>query len=101
MPQPCDLITDLGMDSQFFFQFPAQGVARLLAIFNFSPREFPLERHGLMPRALADEQLAILFDHGCYDPFHNLDIVSGVRGSRTLPFSTFTSTAPTFFPQLG
>jgi hypothetical protein len=28
-----------------------------------------------MPRALADQQLAILFDHGCDDPFHNLKVV--------------------------
>ena len=40
-----DLITDLGLDSQFFFQFAAQSIARLFAFFDLAAGEFPLEWH--------------------------------------------------------
>src|SRR5258708_912079 len=70
-----DLIADRRLDSQFFFQFPAQGVARLFAFFNFSAGKFPFQWHGLVTRALAHQQLAIFFDHGGDDPFHKLAAV--------------------------
>jgi hypothetical protein len=37
-----------------------------------------------MPRALADQQLAILFDHGCDDPFHNLEVVTALDCGRRI-----------------
>ena len=49
---PHHLVADGRMDSKLFFQFAAQGIARLLSFLNFSTRKFPLERHGLVPRTL-------------------------------------------------
>ena len=38
-----DFVSDNGHDPQFFFQFAAQGVARLFAVFNFSAGKFPFQ----------------------------------------------------------
>ena len=70
-----DLIADLGMDSQFLFQFTPEGIAWLLTFFNFSAWKFPLQRHRLVARALADEYLPQLHDHRSYNPFHGFDTV--------------------------
>jgi hypothetical protein len=64
------------MDSQFLFQFPSQGIAGLFAFLNLASGKLPLERHGLVPRALAHQQLALLLDHGGDDPFHKLEVVA-------------------------
>jgi hypothetical protein len=57
-----DFVADASIDSDFFFQFAAQGVAGLLASFDFATGEFPLQGHGLVLRALADEELALAKD---------------------------------------
>ena len=64
--------------SEFFVQFPAQGIARLLAFFNFSPGELPLQRHGLMSRALAHQQLAVFHDEARDHALHIVDTSGGV-----------------------
>ncbi len=67
---PSDFVSDVRQDSEFFFQFPAQGIARLFALFDLSARELPLQRHGLVPRALAHQQLAVFHDEACDDALH-------------------------------
>src|SRR5208283_1449560 len=57
-----DFITDGGFDSEFFFEFAAQGIARLFAFLDLAAGEFPLERHHLMARALACQNPAIVHD---------------------------------------
>src|SRR5256885_6246375 len=57
-----NLIADSGIDAEFLFEFPAQRISRLLAIFDLAPGKLPLEGHGLMLGALTDENLSILDD---------------------------------------
>jgi hypothetical protein len=54
-----DFVANLGVNAEFLFQLPAQGVAWLLPGFYLPAWEFPLERHGLMPGPLADQDLAV------------------------------------------
>src|SRR5947209_17005867 len=77
----CEFVSDGCRDAEFFFELAAQGVARLLAFFNLSTGKFPLQRHGLMARALANEQLAIFLDRGCDDALHGSSCLC-------LPFAT-------------
>ena len=65
-----DFVSDGGQDSEFFFQFPAQGGAGLLSFFNLSAGKLPLQRHGLVTRALAHQQLAVFYDQCCDDALH-------------------------------
>ena len=65
-----DFVADGCQNPEFFFQFPAQSVARLLSFFNLSAGKFPLQRHGLMTRALAHQQFAVFHDQGCHDALH-------------------------------
>src|SRR5258708_37587890 len=78
-----DLIADLGMNPQFFFQFAPQSIPRLFTFFNLSPGKLPLQRHGLMSRPLADEYFGIFFNHRCYDPFHDSKTVAACRALAT------------------
>ena len=80
---PCDLIADRGDDPELFFQFAAQRVARLLTLFDLSAGELPLERHGLVSRALANQELAILFDEGCDDALHRPGVAEACRALAT------------------
>src|SRR5260370_589334 len=66
-----DFISDDRLDSKFFIQFAAQRVPGLLAFFNLSSRELPLERHGLVASALADEYLSIFPDERGHHAFHD------------------------------
>ena len=65
-----DLIADGCHDSQLLFQLAPQRITRLFALFNLTPGKFPLQRHGLMPRALAHQKLAVFFDQACDYAFH-------------------------------
>jgi len=56
------LVADAGVDSDFFFQFPPEAVARLLARFRSCRRETPLQGHRLVLGALADQELAFAED---------------------------------------
>src|SRR5579885_1649714 len=53
------LISDYCVDSQFFFKFPPESIARLLAFFDLAAGKFPFERHGLMAGALAYQYAVI------------------------------------------
>ena len=70
MLQPGDLITDAGVNADFFFQFAAEGVAGLFALFDFAARKFPFQRQRLMLRSLADEHFSVAKNQGCYDLSH-------------------------------
>jgi hypothetical protein len=83
VPNAFDLVSDSGQDSEFFFQFSTQRGTRLFSLFNLSPRELPLERHGLVTGTLAYQQLAVSYDEACDNALH-----SAARGVRRLPFST-------------
>src|SRR5262249_53903871 len=75
---------DLGSDTEFLVQFPAQGIAGLLALLDFASGELPFQRHGLMPRSLADKNFARFPDEGRDDSFHRT-----LNGATRLPDSTF------------
>src|SRR5579883_2427232 len=64
------LIPDGSVDSEFLLEFALQGTPRLFALLNLAAGEFPLEGHGLVAGALADEDLAVLHDQSCNDTFH-------------------------------
>src|SRR5208282_2397541 len=66
-----DLVADGRVDSEFFLQLPAQGVARLLAFLDFSSGELPFERHGLMAGTLAHQHLPVLRDEACDYALHS------------------------------
>ena len=55
----CDFVPDGRLDPEFFFKFPPQRIARLLAFFDLAPGKLPLQRHGLVTGSLAYQQLAI------------------------------------------
>jgi hypothetical protein len=65
-----DFCTDFRHDSEFFLEFPAHGIARLFAFFDFASGKFPFERHGLVPRPLAGEDEVIFQNQSGYDSFH-------------------------------
>jgi hypothetical protein len=65
-----DLVADCGVNTQFFVEFAAEGIAGLFSGFYFSTRKFPLERHGLVARALAHEDLAILHNQSSDNALH-------------------------------
>ncbi len=65
-----DFFADCCVDAQFLIQFAAQSVARLLAFLDFAARKFPLQRHGLMARALAHQNFAVFDDQGCDHMLH-------------------------------
>ena len=46
-------------DAQFFFQLPAQRVLEFLIGLDLSAGKFPLEGHGLVSGALADQDLLL------------------------------------------
>jgi hypothetical protein len=54
----CHFVLDLGIDPQFFLKLAAQSIARLLSRFDLAARKLPLQRHGLMLRPLAYEDLS-------------------------------------------
>ncbi len=54
-----DAGADLGLDAEFFMELAGEGLLGRLAGFDFASGEFPLERHGLVGAALADEHLAV------------------------------------------
>ena len=47
--------TDGGADAEFFVEFAKEGLFGSLARLDFSAGEFPLQSHGLIGTALADE----------------------------------------------
>ena len=70
MLNPFHFVADGGEDSEFFFQFAAKRSAGLLSFFDFSARKFPLQRHSLMTRPLADQQLAVSYDQARHYALH-------------------------------
>lgn len=61
--------------AKLFGQFPVDSRLKRFSRLQFPPRELPKVAMALMRRALADEELAIAFYHGCYyanfvDPVH-------------------------------
>ena len=54
-----DLLADLGIDAEFFFEFALEGGDRLFAGLDLSAGKLPLQRKRLIFAALADEQLVI------------------------------------------
>src|SRR5208282_883578 len=67
-----DLGADLRHDPQFFLQFPAHGIARLFAFFDFAAGKFPFQRHRLVPRPLAGEDEVIFQNQRGDDSFHDV-----------------------------
>ena len=67
-------VANVGPDSEFFFQFPAQRIPRLFPFLNFSARELPLQGHSLMARTLAHEQLVFLQNQGRDDALHGGEV---------------------------
>ena len=65
-----DFVADGGQNPKFLFQFPAQSIAGLFAFFDFSAGKLPLQRHGLVPRALAHQQLPVFHDEACDYALH-------------------------------
>ena len=55
-------LADLGVNRQFFLQFPDQGRARLLAGFDLATRKFPFQGVARTALALADKNTAFDFD---------------------------------------
>src|SRR5437660_948695 len=51
-----------GLNAEFFVELAGQGLLRRLAGFDFASRELPLQGHGLVGAALADEHLAVADD---------------------------------------
>jgi hypothetical protein len=82
-------VADGGVDAEFFFQFAAKGGAGLFAFLNFSAGKLPLERHGLMARSLAHQQLVIFHNQSCNDTFH-----ARPRDERKLRGGEFSHTRP-------
>ena len=68
-----DFVANGCIDAQLLFQFATQGVARLLPFFDFSAGELPLEGHGLMLGALANENLPVSDDESGHHAFHHRD----------------------------
>jgi hypothetical protein len=46
---------DFGADAEFFLEFAGKSLFGGFALLNFAARKLPLERHGLVGAALADE----------------------------------------------
>lgn len=60
-----DARANCGGDAQFFLEFAGQRLFGAFARFYFSARKFPLQRHGLIGSALADEHFATANDQAC------------------------------------
>jgi hypothetical protein len=65
-----NLVSDNSTDPQLFFEFAAEGIARLFALFNLPSGKLPFERHGLMARTLTDKHVTTLPDEGRDYAFH-------------------------------
>src|SRR5581483_10458855 len=62
-----DLVSDIGIDPKFLFEFTAERLARLFAFFYFSAGKLPFEWHGLVTGALAHQNASPANDQcGCY-----------------------------------
>lgn len=59
-----DQSSDAGVDAEFFVEFATEGFFRRFAGFDFATGELPLETHGLVGAALADEDLIAAQDEG-------------------------------------
>jgi hypothetical protein len=70
MPDACYFVADGGVNPQFFLQLAVQGIARLFALFDLASGEFPLQRHGLVAGALADQNLLVFEDQRRYHSLH-------------------------------
>src|SRR5215469_1762990 len=76
VPDARDLFADHGFNAEFFLEFAAKRVSRLFAFLNLASGKLPLQRHGLVARALAHEDLAVSDDEACHDLLHWDDTVS-------------------------
>lgn len=83
-----DFVSHVRQDSEFFLEFPPQRVARLLSFFNLSAGKLPLQRHGLVPRPLAHQQLAVFHDKACDHALHILGTSGSVACSALATGST-------------
>ena len=70
MLDACHFVPNNRSNAKLFIQFAAQGIAWLLAFLNFSAGKFPLQRHGLMPGALANQDSFIFPDKRGNNSFH-------------------------------
>ena len=59
-----DARPDAGVDAQFFVKFANQGLFGGFAGLDFSARELPLQGHGLIGTALANEHFTAAYDEG-------------------------------------
>ena len=100
MPDAGHLMTDRGINTEFLVQFPAERIARLFALFDLAPGEFPFQRHGLVTGALADQNLVILEDQRGHHVFHDrrgaLRTAGHIRSSIAIGCSGLVF--PTFHP---
>src|SRR5262249_9815428 len=59
VPDGGDLAPDRRPNTQLFFQLALQSLLRFFARLDLAAGKLPLERHGLMPGALADQDFAV------------------------------------------
>ena len=95
-----DFIADGGLDSEFLFEFAAQGVTRLFALFDLAAGELPFERHDLVTGALASKNLVTVQDKGSDYPLHgHFRTVGSVLCDR-LTFQTFADNLGAMFDEI-
>src|SRR3954447_16233986 len=65
-----DLVSDVGVDTELFFEFATQRVTGLFAHFDLSAGEFPFQRFGLVAGALTDKDLVFANHNAGNDTDH-------------------------------
>ena len=63
----CDARADGGKDAEFFLEFPGERLFRAFAVLDFTAGELPLEGHGLIGPALANQDLSVPNQQACGD----------------------------------
>src|SRR5215469_10509392 len=63
-----------GANPKFLFQLPTERVFRPFLRLNLAAGEFPLQRHRLMPRPLADENLVSVDNEGRHNLLHEISL---------------------------
>src|ERR1051326_1180234 len=64
----CNPFSDFSPDAELFIQLALQRRPQLFFRFHLAAGKFPLQRHGLALRPLADQDLAVLNDYASYYP---------------------------------
>ncbi len=78
---------DVGLDAEFLVEFAAEGLFRRLAGFDFAAGKLPLEAHGLIGAALADEHFVCAQNQGGH---HITDGAGGAAGGAVYGQGRFT-----------